>query len=65
MKTTAKQEIVRRLKELGKPVAVHELGVIGYSENNLATRLSELAKAGIVIGARRPGFAFKEWRLNG
>lgn len=63
MKTTAKEMILKRLKELGRPVAVHELGVIGYSENNLATRLSELARAGVVVGARRPGFAFKEWSL--
>ena len=63
MKTTAKTEIIRRLAESEKPLACHELNIFGYSENCLATRLSELARAGAVIGKTRPGKAFKEWAL--
>ena len=63
MKTTAKTEIIRVLSTAGKPLAVHEMDIPLYSENNLATRLSEMAKSGHVIGQTRPGKAFKEWRL--
>ena len=62
-KTTAKLEIIKRLSGSDKPLAVHEFGLFGYSENNIATRLSELAKEGAVIGKTRPGKAFKEWAL--
>ncbi len=60
---TAKQAILERLKTAPEPLSVHELAIAGYSENNLATRLSEMAKAGLVVGIRRPGKAFKEWSL--
>ena len=63
MKTTAVNEIMRVLGGSPVPVAVHELGIIGYSENALATRLSELQRIGRVRGQRRPGKSFKEWFL--
>ena len=62
MKITAKTEILRVLTSVApKALAVHELGIVGYSENCLATRLSELASVGLVVGARRPDKSFKEW----
>ena len=63
MKITARQEILRVLSEVGRPLAVHEFGIKTHSENNLATRLSELAATGQVVGSRREGKAYKEWRL--
>lgn len=55
--------ILERLSVADKPLAVHELRIEGYSENNLATRLSELARCGEVVGRVRPGKRFKEWAL--
>ena len=60
----AKQAILNRLASSPLALAVHELALVGYSENNLATRLSELQAAGKVIGTRRPGKQFKEWTLS-
>lgn len=62
-KPSAKQEIIRKLRETDRPLAVHEFNIERVSQNNIATRLSEMAKAGVVAGAYRAGEAFKEWRL--
>lgn len=59
---TAKREILRTLAVAPHPLAVHELKIPGYSENCLATRLSELAAAGLVKGSTREGKAYKEWQ---
>jgi DNA-binding HxlR family transcriptional regulator len=59
----AKQLIIDVLAKSDKPLAVHELPISGYSQNNLATRLSELAKDGLVFGQVRPGTHYKEWGL--
>lgn len=64
MKRTAKIAILDRLARSDKPLACHELQIFGYSENCLATRLSELAREGVVIGKTRPGKAFKEWAIR-
>lgn len=63
VKLTAKQEIMRVLAVASRPLAVHEIAreMMGYSENNLATRCSELARAGRIQGRIRKGFAYKEW----
>lgn len=60
---TAKGAIVNRLLEAAGPLAVHEMYLPGFSENAIATRLSEMAKAGYVVGTVRPGKRFKEWAL--
>jgi hypothetical protein len=60
---SAKDEILKRLQFAPRPLAVHELKIDGYNENNLATRCAELAKDGKIIGSVRPGFNFKEWQL--
>jgi hypothetical protein len=64
-KITAKSELLRILPPATSEswLAVHELPVIGYSQNNLATRLSELARAGSVVGRIRKSEAFKEWAV--
>lgn len=64
MHITAKELIIRRLEQSDRPLAVHEFDIAGYNENNLATRVSELARTGRVIGVRRPGCSFKEWSLT-
>ena len=61
--TAVKQAIANALKCADAPLAVHELPIAGYSQNNLATRLSEMAKEGLIIGRRRAGKAYKEWTL--
>jgi hypothetical protein len=64
-KVTAKSELLRILPPATSDSwwAVHEIPVIGYSENNIATRLSELARAGRVVGRIRKGESFKEWAV--
>lgn len=64
--TTASQLILARLQEnyaqgRGSRTAVHELNIVGVSQNAAATRLSEMAKLGRVGSQVRPGKRFKEW----
>jgi len=60
---TAKTEIIARLSS-GEFLAVHEMNISRYSENNIATRCSELAKDGVIFGRYRKGARFKEWGLT-
>lgn len=60
---SAYDQILKRLSESTRPLAVHELQIWGISDNAAATRLSELAQQGKVVGHYRPGKRFKEWSL--
>ena len=60
---SASDLILKRLEKAGRPLAVHELNVFGVSDNAAATRLSELAAGGKVVGTYRAGKRFKEWAL--
>lgn len=60
-----KAKIVEALGKAGRPLAVHEFEFVGISENSLASRLSELAHVGVVVGETRTGRKFKEWKLTG
>ena len=60
---TAKGMILNRLKEAGKPLAVHQFHIYAVSDNALATRLSELAKEGKVVGKFPGGKPYKVWWL--
>ena len=60
---SAKEAIINRLRFSPSPLAVHEFKIMGYNENNLATRCAELAKEGKIIGDYRKGETYKEWRL--
>ena len=62
-KPTAKTAILNRLEQ-GGWFAVHELQLIGYSENSLASRLPELAISGQVVSRIRAGKPYKEWALK-
>ena len=61
---TAKDVILQRLASAGKCLAVHEFNIMGYSENCLATRVSELAVEGKLFSRYREGKRFKEWGLT-
>lgn len=61
--TTCKDWILIKLL-LHEPRAIHEFQLIGYSENNVGTRLPELYNAGLVANRYRPDTAYKEWRLT-
>jgi hypothetical protein len=63
MELPLKEKVVRRLQFSPRPLAVHEFGIPGVSDNNLATRLSEYAREGIVVGKNRMGCSYKEWML--
>ena len=56
-------KILLCLRAAQRPLAVHEMSIYGYSQNNIATRMSELARSGIVKGYFRKGENFKEWSL--
>jgi len=63
------EEIRKQIRATNKPLAVHEflrsaIGDNGISANNLATRISEWAKAGYLIGNFRAGKSFKEWSIG-
>ena len=60
---TASDRILERLSKSPVPLAVHELGIYGVSDNAAATRLSELQAQGKVIGVYRIEARFKEWKL--
>ena len=66
---TAKTEIIRVLALADKPMATHEIAdainekVHFYSENCLATRISELSAEGAITGKTRKDKAYKEWAL--
>lgn len=60
---TAKERILERL-EGNFWLACHELKILGVSENSAATRLSEMAKMGLVEGRFRKDEAYKEWRAK-
>jgi len=59
-----KELILQTLAMSDKPLAAHEMKIIGYSENNICTRLPELAKAGLVEGTYSKGTSYKEWYLK-
>ncbi len=61
-RSNARTCLLSRLKGQ-QPMAVHELSIIGHSENALATELSIMARAGLVRGCYRTGKKFKEWSL--
>ena len=58
---TASELILKRLENSPCPLALFELNIMGVSENAAATRLSELAGQGKVVGTFRSGARFKEW----
>ena len=62
---TCSEMLLQELQFSPKSLAVHEFSTTKehYSENNIATRLSELAHEGKVKGQVREGFAYKEWSL--
>lgn len=59
----AADAILARLREFNRPVPVHDLRIEGVSDNAAATRLSELARAGLVVGVPTPGKRFKSWTV--
>lgn len=63
MKIKAADAILARLREAGRPLPVHELNIMGVSENGAATRLAEMARQGLVIGVPVPGKRFKSWTV--
>lgn len=62
-KETARQAILRVLGNARRPMAIHELEIIGHSQISLARRIYELAREGKVASVDREGKNFKEWAL--
>lgn len=60
---TAKDLIEKRIEESGQWLAVHEMQIMGYSENCIATRCPEMVKEGRLVGRYRDGQNYKEWGL--
>jgi DNA-binding transcriptional ArsR family regulator len=60
---TTKERILAALDAAGVGLACHQINLIGVSQNSLATRLSELQKAGKVRGSFDGGKPYKTWRI--
>lgn len=60
---TGRQAIIKALYESPRPLALHEIPVVGINQAAASARLRELARDGIVVGTRRPGTAYKEWAM--
>lgn len=58
-----KEQIISWLKYYRKPMAVHEIKLLGYSQNNIASRLNDLEREGYLISNFRKDKRFKEWVL--
>jgi hypothetical protein len=63
-RVTCKELILQKLKWSAMPLAVHEFNLEGYSQNNIATRLNECERAGLLKSRFREGKNFKEWSLQ-
>lgn len=64
-KTPVEQLIRRNLRQAApRKVAVHELGIFGYSQTGLSSRLREMKRIGEVDGNIRQGTRFNEWGLT-
>jgi len=61
---TARQEILRTLAMSTVPLAVHELGIPWVSDTAASARLRELAREGLVVGARAQGKPYKVWTIS-
>lgn len=62
---TARQMIVKRLYEAARPLALHELDLIGVNQAAASARLRELRRDGLVSSVPVPGKRFTAWVLNG
>jgi len=61
---TCKDLIMQVLKQnKGKWLIPEELGISGYSINNICSRLPELARSGYVESRFRKGQCYKEWHF--
>ena len=63
------EEVRKQIRARGCSLAVHEflrraIGDEGISANNLATRISEWARAGYLKGTFRTGTSYKEWSIG-
>lgn len=68
MEKPAKERIMEWIFKIGKPQAIHEIQLYGLSQNNIATRLSELTKDGKLICRYRTDngkkCSYKEWAIE-
>ena len=63
MSIPARQRIIARLYEAGRPVALHELDIDGVSQTSASVRLREMAREKIVIKVRAEGKHYDLWML--
>ena len=63
MKQTATQAIISALERSGKPLALHEMGILNHSQTALSARTREMARLGLIAGTVRRGTKYKEWSL--
>ncbi len=60
---TARQALVKALYESPRPLALHEIPVIGINQAAASARLRELRRDGIVESVPVPGRKYTAWRL--
>ena len=60
---TARQALVKALYESPRPLALHEIPVVGINQAAASARLRELRRDGLVISVKVPGKKFTAWML--
>lgn len=62
---TARQALVKALLEAPRPLALHELPLVGISQTSASARLRELKRDMIVESVPVPGHRYTAWKLRG
>ncbi len=60
---TTREAIIETLSSSDRALAVFEFGFMGMAQTAISARLRELAREGIVVGAKHPKRAYKIWKL--
>lgn len=56
--------ILSRLREAGRPLALHEINVPSVAQTAASARLRELRREGLVQSVPVPGFRYTAWQLT-
>lgn len=61
---TVKEALIQELSHSDRPLAIHEIGLMGVSQTSMSARLREMARAGIVVSVPVPGRKYTAWAIK-
>lgn len=61
---TTRQLLAKRLYEAARPLALHELELVGVNQAAASARLREMKRDGVVVSVPVPGKKFTAWMLT-